>query len=68
MNDLYVFSGGVYGFQGAMDPILECELRKCKTQEEKDKVIESYQTTTVLGFLGSIILGALVCGLISLFM
>ena len=42
MNDLYVFSGGVYGFQGVMDPILESELRKCKTQKEKDEVIEAW--------------------------
>jgi len=67
MNDLYVFGGGVHGFQCAMDPVLESELRKCKTQKEKDEVIEAWQTTTVLGFVGSIILGALVCGVISLF-
>jgi hypothetical protein len=54
MNDLYVFGGGVHGFQCAMDPVLESELRKCKTQKEKDEVIEAWQTTTVLGFVGSI--------------
>jgi hypothetical protein len=42
MNDLYVFGGGVHGFQCAMDPVLESELRKCKTQKEKDEVIEAW--------------------------
>lgn len=67
MNNLYVFSGGVYGFQGIMDPILESELRKCKTQKEKDEVIEVWQTATLIIIVGSIVLGALVCGAISLF-
>ena len=67
MNNLYVFSGGVYGFQGIMDPILESELRKCKTQKEKDEVIEVWQTVTLIIIVGSIVLGALVCGAISLF-
>lgn len=67
MNDLYVFSGGVYGFQGVMDPILESELRKCKTQKEKDEVIEAWQTVTLIIIVASIVLGALVCGAISLF-
>jgi len=67
MNDLYVFSGGVYGFQGVMDPILESELRKCKTQKEKDEVIEAWQTVTLIIIVGSIVLGAFACGVISLF-
>lgn len=67
MNDLYVFGGGVYGFQGVMDPVLEIELRKCKTQNEKDEVIEAYRTVNLIIIVGSIVLGALVCGAISLF-
>jgi hypothetical protein len=67
MNDLYVFGGGVYGFQGVMDPVLEIELRKCKTQTEKDEVIEVYQTVNLIIIVGAIVLGALACGAISLF-
>ena len=68
MNDLYVFGGGgVYGFQGVMDPVLEIELRKCKTQTEKDEVIEAYQTVNLIIIVGAIVLGALACGAISLF-
>jgi len=67
MNDLYVFSEGVYGFQGVMDPILESELRKCKTQKEKDEVMEAWQTVSLIIIVVSIVLGALVCGAISLF-
>ena len=67
MNDLYVFGGGVYGFQGVMDPVLEIELRKCKTQTEKDEVIESYQTINLIIIVGAIVIGALACGAISLF-
>ena len=67
MNNLYVFSGGVYGFQGIMDPILESELRKCKTQKEKDEVIETWQTVSLIIIVASIVLGAFVCGVISLF-
>ena len=67
MNDLYVFSGGVYGFQGVMDPILESELRKCKTQKEKDEVIEAWHTVSLIIIVASIVLGAFVCGVISLF-
>jgi len=67
MNDLYVFGGGVYGFQGVMDPILEIELRKCKTQDEKNKVIEAYQAVNLIIIVGAIVIGALACGAISLF-
>ena len=67
MNDLYVFGGGVYGFQGVMDPILEIELRKCKTQDEKNKVIEVYQAVNLIIIVGAIVIGALACGAISLF-
>lgn len=67
MNDLYVFGGGVYGFQGVMDPILEIELRKCKTQNEKNKVIEAYQAVNLIIIVGAIVIGALACGAISLF-
>ena len=67
MNDLYVFGGGVYGFQGVMDSVLEIELRKCKTQTEKDEVIETYQTVNLIIIVGAIVLGALACGAISLF-
>ena len=67
MNDLYVFGGGVYGFQGVMDPVLKIELRKCKTQNEKDEVIEAYRTVNLIIIVGSIVLGVLVCGAISLF-
>ena len=67
MNNLYVFGGGVYGFQGVMDPVLEIELRKCKTQNEKDEVIEAYRTVNLIIIVGSIVLGVLVCGAISLF-
>ena len=67
MNDLYVFGGGVYGFQGVMNPVLESELRKCKTQKEKDEVIEAWQTVSSIIIVVSIVLGALVCGVISLF-
>ena len=67
MNDLYVFGGGVYGFQGVMDPILEIELRKCKTQDEKNKVIEVYQAVNLIIIVGAIVIGALSCGAISLF-
>jgi len=41
MNDLYAF-GGAYSFQDTIDPILESELRKCKTQQERDAVTEAY--------------------------
>ena len=67
MNDLYVFGGGVYGFQGVMDPILEIELRKCKTQDEKNEVIETYQAVNLITIVGAIVIGALSCGAISLF-
>jgi len=67
MNDLYVFGGGVYGFQGVMDPILEIELRKCKTQNEKNKVIEAYQAVNLIIIVGAIVIGVLACGAISLF-
>jgi hypothetical protein len=67
MNDLYVFGGGVYGFQGVMDPILEIELRKCKTQDEKNEVIETYQAVNLITIVGAIVIGALVCGAISFF-
>ena len=66
MNDLYV-PGGVYGFQGVMDPILEIELRKCKTQDEKNEVIETYQAVNLITIVGAIVIGALVCGAISFF-
>ena len=66
MNDLYAF-GGAYSFQGVMDPILESELRKCKTQKEKDEVIEDYQTVNLIIIVVSIVLGGFVCGVISLF-
>lgn len=67
MNNLYTFNE-VYGFQGTMDPILEIELRKCKTQEEKENVIEDHQAITLLGSVVAIVVGALVCGVISLLM
>ena len=67
MNDLYVFGGGVYGFQGVMDPILEIELRKCKTQDEKNEIIETYQAVNLITIVGAIVIGALVCGAISFF-
>ena len=67
MNDLYVFGGGVYGFKGVMDPILEIELRKCKTQDEKNEVIETYQAVNLITIVGAIVIGALVCGAISFF-
>ena len=67
MNDLYVFGGGVYGFQGVMDPILEIELRKCKTQDEKNEVIETYQAVNLITIVVAIVIGALVCGAISFF-
>ena len=66
MNDLYTF-GGVYGYQGVMDSVLESELRKCKTQKEKDEVIDAYQTVSIIIIVGAIVLGGLVCGAISLF-
>jgi hypothetical protein len=66
MNDLYV-PGGVYGFQGVMDPVLENELRKCKTQDEKNEVIETYQAVNLITIVVAIVIGALVCGAISFF-
>ena len=68
MNDLYLFGNGVYGFQNVMDPILELELKKCKTQEERDDVIQAYQSTSVLSLVVAIVLGAVICGVIALFM
>ena len=65
MNDLY--AGGVYGFQGIMDPILESELRKCKTQEERDEIISAYQTTLVLSLIVVIVIGVAMCGVITFF-
>jgi len=65
MNDLYAF-GGAYSFQDTIDPILESELRKCKTQQERDAVTEAYQTIRLLGTIAAIVIGALVCGVISL--
>ena len=68
MNDLYSFGSGVYGFQNVMDPVLESELRKCKTQKERDEVLEAYKNTMLLSFLASMVLGAILCGVIALFM
>ena len=65
MNDLYAF-GGAYSFQDTIDPILESELRKCKTQQERDEVTEAYQTIRLFVSIASIVIGALVCGVISL--
>jgi hypothetical protein len=65
MNDLYAF-GGAYSFQDTIDPILESELRKCKTQQERDAVTEAYQTIRLFGTIAAIVIGALVCGVISL--
>jgi len=66
MNNFYAFNG-VYYFRSAMDPVLESELKKCKTQKERDDVVESYQTNKFIGLAEAAIIGALVCGLISLF-
>ena len=66
MNDFYAF-GGACSFQGIMNPILESELRKCKTQKERDEATEEYPTITPFGSIVAFILGALVCGVISLF-
>ena len=68
MNDLYLFGNGVYGFQNLMDPVLEFELKKCKTQEERDDVIQAYQSTSILSLVVAIVLGAVICGVITLFM
>ena len=68
MNDLYLFGNGVYGFQNLMDPVLEFELKKCKTQEERDDVIQAYQSTSILSLVVAIVLGAVICGVIALFM
>lgn len=67
MNDLYLFGNGVYGFQNLMDPVLEFELKKCKTQEERDDVIQAYQSTLILSLVVSIVLGVVICGVIALF-
>ena len=67
MNDLYLFGNGVYGFQNLMDPVLEFELKKCKTQEERDDVIQAYQSTSILSLGVAIVLGAVICGVIALF-
>lgn len=66
MNDLYSFNGGVYAFYNIMDPVLESELKKCKTQKERDEVLATYQTTIIWGSIVAIILGAVVCGGITL--
>jgi len=67
MNDFYMFGNGVYGFQNVIDPVLEFELKKCKTQEERDRVVNTYQTTMFFCFVGAIVIGAMLCGVISLF-
>lgn len=67
MNDLYLFSGGVYGFQNVMDPILESELKKCKTQQERDEVMIAYRTTLLFGLICAIVLGSVLCGVVALF-
>jgi hypothetical protein len=66
MNDLYLFSGA-YSFQGAVNPMLEAELKKCKTPEERESVIKAYQTVTFIGSVVAIGLGILLCGVIALF-
>ena len=67
MNDLYLFGGGVYGFQNVMDPILESELKKCKTQQERDEVMIAYRTTLLFGLICAIVLGSVLCGVVALF-
>ena len=66
MNDLYFFENGAYNFQNGMDPILEIELKKCKTQEERNEVVDAYRTTMILGFVIATVLGILFCGVVSL--
>ena len=68
MNDIYAFGGGVYGFQRVMDPVLEAELRKCKTQKERDDVVAANQATIIICAIVCASLGALLCGVIALFM
>jgi hypothetical protein len=66
MNDLYLFSGA-YGFQGVVNPMLEAELKKCKTPEEEESVIKTYQIITFIGSMVAIVLGLLLCGVIAFF-
>jgi hypothetical protein len=67
MDDIYLFGGVVYGSQNVMDPVLEAELKKCKTQKERDEVVKVYQMTLLRGIIAVFVLGVVLCGVIELF-
>lgn len=65
MNDLYLFGNEAYGIQSALNPMLEAELKKCKTVEEQESVIRRYQSIIIIAFTVTIAVSFLLCGLIS---
>lgn len=67
MDDFYLFGGVVYGSQNVMDPVLEAELKKCKTQKERDEVMIAYRTTLLFGIICAIVFGSVLCGVVALF-
>lgn len=67
MDDFYLFGGVVYGSKNVMDPVLEAELKKCKTQKECDEVVKAYQMTLLRGLIAVFVLGVVLCGVIGLF-
>ena len=64
MLDFYTISGGGFGIQS--DPILESELKKCKTQEEREQTVMRYQITLLLGCSVTFIVALIICGVFSL--
>jgi hypothetical protein len=49
------------------DFVLRDALRECKTEEEKEEVIRTYQGLSLLSLLATFLLAVLICGIISLF-
>ena len=42
-------------------------LKECKTEEEKEEVMRTYQGTTILSLLATFVLAVVACGILSLF-